>query len=176
MRSKYLLSLTMILITSVVAGLIQYYTGIMQLAEPVTITKDNHPRLVVALVPLDSRPPCTQFVAQLAQLAGMELILPPPELLDYYKKPSDKMALRNWLSQAAQRSDAIIVSTDMLEHGGLLASRLNLGTKADSDAVLALLEDVHKAYPKVKLYAFHIIPRLLIADSASSALDRKSVV
>ncbi|HMM21404.1 MAG TPA: DUF4127 family protein [Selenomonadales bacterium] len=176
MRSKYLFSLAVILIASVVAVLFQYYTGGMQRAEPVTITRNDHPRLVVALVPLDSRPPCTQFVDQLARLAGMELLLPPPELLDSYKQPSDKMALRNWLSQAARRSDAIIVSTDMLEHGGLLASRLNLGAKADSDAVLALLEDVHKAYPQVKLYAFHIIPRLLIADSADSALYQQKML
>jgi len=133
-------------------------------------------RLTVVLVPLDSRPPCTQFVDQLAGIADIRLILPPTELLDNYKTPADKAALRAWLKIAVAEADAAIISTDMLIHGGLLASRSSLGTADDVAATFALLETIHKDHPEVKLYGFSIIPRLLIADSKVSAVYQKKML
>ena len=48
----------------------------------------------VLLLPLDSRPPCLDFVADLGRIAGVEIIAPPEDILDYYTKPGDTAADR----------------------------------------------------------------------------------
>lgn len=121
--------------------------------------------LTVALVPLDSRPPCTQFVAELAHMAGIHLLMPQPELLDDYKTPGSKIALRSWLQEISKEADVAIISTDMLIHGGLVASRLSTGTPQDVTDVLQLLTQIHQENPNFKMYVFNIIPRLILADS-----------
>ena len=136
----------------------------------------RQPWLTVLLVPLDSRPPCTQFVEELAQIAGIKLLMPEPEILDEYNNPANKEALRKWLQETSPQADAGIISVDMLIHGSLVASRLSLGTIKDSEDVIALLTKIHKENPRLKLYAFTIIPRLLIADSQENAAFQKSML
>ncbi len=132
--------------------------------------------LTVILIPLDSRPPCTQFVEQLGHMAGIKLLLPPPELLDNYKTIANKQALRMWLIQASKRADAAIISTDMLIHGGLLASRLSSGTNEDTNEVLHLLTTIHQENHHLKMYVFNIIPRLLLADNQENAAFQKNML
>jgi hypothetical protein len=132
--------------------------------------------LTVILIPLDSRPPCTQFVEQLADMAGIKLLLPQPELLDNYKTTANKQALRMWLSQASKQADAAIISTDMLIHGGLLASRLSSGTDEDTNEVLHLLTTIHQENHHLKMYVFNIIPRLLLADNQENAAFQKNML
>lgn len=136
----------------------------------------RQPWLTVLLVPLDSRPPCTQFVEELAQIAGIKLLMPEPEILDEYNNPANKEALRKWLQETSPQANAGIISVDMLIHGSLVASRLSLGTIKDSEDVIALLTKIHKENPRLKLYAFTIIPRLLIADSQENAAFQKSML
>ena len=131
--------------------------------------------LNVVLIPLDSRPPCTQFVQDLGRLAGVNIILPEQELLDQYKVPGNTHALRNWLKAQSQKADAAIISVDMLIHGGLLASRLSQGSLEDVQTVSNLLSTIHQDNPQIRLYAFTIIPRLLIADNQNTAAYQKSM-
>lgn len=130
----------------------------------------------IILLPLDSRPPCTQFVDQLANIAGIEIIKPPAELLDHYKTPADKQQLLNWLYQQSSDADAAIISMDMMTHGSLLASRLSQGTPADSQKALDMLTMIHQHNPNIKLYAFNIIPRLLLADSKENEMFKKNML
>lgn len=132
--------------------------------------------LTVILLPLDSRPPCTQFVEQLAHIAGIKLLTPPPELLDDYQTPANKPELRLWLSQISKQADAAIISTDMLIHGGLVASRLSSGTANDYEATVKLLTAIHQENPRLRMYVFNIIPRLLIADSQENAAFQASML
>ncbi|MDF2635354.1 MAG: hypothetical protein K0R78_2228 [Pelosinus sp.] len=132
--------------------------------------------LTVVLLPLDSRPPCTQFVEQLAHIAGIKLLLPQPELLDNYKVSANKQELRMWLSQASKQADAAIISTDMLIHGSLLASRLSSGTIDDTKEVLELLTRIHQDNTHLKMYVFNIIPRLLIADNQDNIAFQKNML
>lgn len=132
--------------------------------------------LTVILMPLDSRPPCTQFVEQLAGIIGVHLLLPPSELLDDYKTPGQKEALGNWLYETSKQADAAIISTDMLIHGSLVASRLSSGTPTDMDHVLQLLTTIHQEHPNLKMYVFNIIPRLILADSKENATYQKNML
>jgi hypothetical protein len=132
--------------------------------------------LTVILLPLDSRPPCTQFVDDLARTAGIKLLMPEPEILDNYKTPASREALRLWLKQNSKYADAAIISTDMLIHGSLLASRLSSGTATDAEDVLKLLSAIHQENPSLNIYAFNIIPRLLIADSQENAAYQRDML
>lgn len=176
MRKRFFLCLLLILANFTVAAAGLFSAGVIRLARPVAVpaAAPSGPRVV--LLPLDSRPPCTQFVEQLAGLADIRLTLPPPALLDNYRTPADRAGLRAWLREAVRGADAAIVSTDMLVHGGLLASRLNTGTAADADEVLALLADLKAENPRLKLYVFSIIPRLLIADGSADYRYQKAML
>lgn len=131
--------------------------------------------LKVIVLPLDSRPACTNFIERLGAISGIEIILPPSEILDNYKTPADKNALRIWLKNEGKNADAAIVSVDMLTHGSLLASRLSAGSPEDNHAVLELLKAIHKENDNLKIYAFNIIPRLLLADSKENSVYQKNV-
>ncbi|MBP2651028.1 MAG: hypothetical protein H6Q74_1853 [Firmicutes bacterium] len=146
---------------------INIYTEIslQHCAQPVQIPVNTKPNFTILLLPLDSRPPCTQFVEKLAALANVNLILPPPQLLDNYQTPGKTNELRTWLYSAIPNVDAAIISTDMLIHGGLIASRQNPPSPGTAEATIALLEACHRANPNASLYVFHIIPRLLIGGN-----------
>ena len=152
------------------------YPGKPYHTTPVNSKDSNHYWFTVLLLPLDSRPPCTQFVAQLAQMAGINLLMPPPELLDNYNIPADKIQLRNWLYTASKEAHAAIISTDMLIHGSLVASRLSTGTAKDQEDVLTLLTTIHQETPYLQMYVFNIIPRLIIADSQENAAFQKDMI
>ena len=127
------------------------------------------PKYRILLVPLDSRPPCTQFVSQLGELAETEIILPPTQLLDNYNRPAKQAELRQWLADNISSVDAAILSSDMLIHGGLIASRHSIGNDNDVRATIDLLREIHLRYPDTPLYVFSIIPRLLLADSPADS-------
>ena len=134
-----------------------------KLAVPVTL-HEPPVRGVLLLVPLDSRPPCTDYVVKIARMAGFQVLIPPREFLDDYRRPANKAAIAQWLQQNAAQADAAILSVDMLVHGGLLASRQAAGSNRDRVDTLALLEMLHQKWPRLKLYVFSILPRLLISD------------
>jgi hypothetical protein len=176
MRKRFITCLLIIFSCTSVAAAYLFSAGVIRTAQPVAVTATTPARFEVVLVPLDSRPPCTQFVEQLGQLAGIHFRLPPAELLDNYKQPANRAGLRDWLKEAVRGADAAIVSTDMLIHGGLLASRVGSGLPADADEVLGLLAEIKAKNPQLKLYVFNIIPRLLIADSSPDYRYQKKML
>jgi len=164
MFRRFMCCLAIIVVATLAAAAPNVHFGNIRFARPAAVPAAPPPGLTVLLVPLDSRPPCTQFVEQLGGLAGVRVVLPPAGLLDNYRTPADRAGLRDWLRRTAPTADAAIVSVDMLTHGSLLASRRNAGTAADAEATVALLAEVHRANPRLKIYAFNIIPRLLPSD------------
>ncbi len=118
----------------------------------------------ILLVPLDSRPPCGRFVQDAGRIAGVEVILPPPELLDEYFRPGDTAALRSWTEENLPRCDAAILSVDQLLHGGLLASRQAQNTPEEEKELLDFFRSLRAAYPHIPLYAFSILPRMTPPD------------
>lgn len=144
--------------------LIVYFRGVSVTA-PSAKPQAN---MQILLIPLDSRPPCRDFPGQLAAIANIKVIIPPPGYLDHYNQPGDVKALANWLSVVGPSADAVVVSIDQLMHGGLLASRLPAGKRSDAEQVLSLLTRFHQENPHIPLYAFNIIPRLLLADTAEN--------
>lgn len=130
----------------------------------------------ILLVPLDSRPPCLQFVRQLAEIGGFTIISPPEEMLARNKTAADQQLLRTWLRQNAAQAEAAIISVDSLIHGGLVPSRQGLGKIEDGYQVIELLKNVKNENRDLKLYAFSIIPRLIIADNEATIAFQKDMI
>lgn len=113
------------------------------------------------LLPLDSRPPCTTLAQDLGRLASIDVIVPPNELLDNYHNPADRTKLTAWLNQNIQNYPTAVISGDLLIHGGLLGSRLPLGSDADEQNFFTTLNNL----PAGDITIFSIIPRLLVSDN-----------
>lgn len=126
--------------------------------------KPSTTNTALLLMPLDSRPPCTALVQKLGALASIDVVLPPKELLDNYNTPADKEKLFAWLSNELPQYPAAFISSDLLVHGSLLASRIPLGAVTDESNFLEFIDREHQAHPQTDLSVFSIIPRLLVSD------------
>ena len=88
MFQRFIIYLALIFILTGIALSVSFIRGYSFAAVPVQIM-EVAPRGVILVVPLDSRPPCTDYLVSLARMAGYQIILPPPELMDEYQKPAN---------------------------------------------------------------------------------------
>lgn len=132
------------------------------------------------LVPLDSRPVCSAMVQKLGKLAGINVIVPPKELLDNYQEPAKSKKLWQWLQNKSANYNTSIISTDILLHGSLLQTRQHIASAQEQDDFFSELNKLQKnitASPprqsnytdstdsdKHQLQLFSVIPRLLVSD------------
>jgi Protein of unknown function (DUF4127) len=122
---------------------------------------------LITFVPLDDRPVTRQLPAMLARIAGQALREPPRSLLGNYLTFGQPDAIIAWLNgEAAQRSNAFVVSLDMLAYGGLVASRVPRTatgaslTYADAYFRLNELRHLREKYPRAWIGSFGTIMRL----------------
>lgn len=98
------------------------------------------------LVPLDGRPCNLRLPADLGGVVGAEIVVPRGIDLGSVTEPADREALLDWLTREAPRADALIVSLDLLVHGGLECARDGRGETADVvrrfDSVMRVLAPV----------------------------------
>jgi len=130
----------------------------------------------ILLVPLDSRPPCREFVVNGGKIIGREIVTPPTEYMDYYSMAGDTHAMRRWLAERMDGADAVILSIDQLLSGGLLAAREAHISHADIDALAAYLRTLHTAHPTVPLHAFYILPRAIPQDGIEGWRERRALL
>lgn len=164
---SFLVRLGLIAVFLAVGLTLEFAAGFSAIAVPVHVSPAPYARTIL-LIPLDSRPPCTDYVRDLAAMAGIRVLIPPTEFLDNYRRPGNVSAIRAWAAANISQADAAILSLDMLIHGGLLASRSGSGGEVGQSAALQLVQELHDRNPAAKLYAFHIIPRLFIADNPAT--------
>ena len=130
----------------------------------------------ILLVPLDSRPPCREFVINGGKIIGREVVTPPTEYMDYYSKAGETTEMRRWLAENAGGADAVILSVDQLLSGGLLAAREAHISHADIDALATYLRTLHAAHPTVPLHAFYILPRAIPQDGIEGWRERRALL
>jgi len=130
----------------------------------------------ILLVPLDSRPPCREFVINGGKIIGREVVTPPTEYMDYYSKAGETTEMRQWLAENAGNADAVILSVDQLLSGGLLAAREAHISHADIDVLAAYLRTLHTAHPTVPLHAFYILPRAIPQDGIEGWRERRALL
>jgi len=170
----FFIHLSLIVFFLSTALLCLFYSELAMRAVPIAV-ETPHPVGAITLMPLDSRPPCTDYVKELGQMAGYKVLLPPVELLDDYKTPGHTAELQKWLLREVSQTESAIISVDMLVHGGLWASRQGHNSAAKADEVINLLTSIHRFYPEIRLFAFNIIPRLFIAEKNLTAQYRNSM-
>lgn len=130
----------------------------------------------ILLVPLDTRPPCTDFVINGGKIIGREILTPPSESMDYYTRPGNTAALRAWLGAHTGESSAVILSIDQLLSGGLVAAREAHISAEDIGTLAAYLRALHSAHPNVPLHAFYILPRAVPQDSIEDWRARRALL
>ena len=126
----------------------------VQIKKPAKTTEN------ILLVPLDSRPPCLEFVKGLGKINNIDIITPPKEFLDNYHTPADAKKIAEWLNTNIPYAENAIVSTDMLRYGGLIASRTGQVMITDDD----FFDYLDRLKKQTNYYIFSIIPRLIIPD------------
>lgn len=157
-----------------VALMIIYYLIFIQLPPATSVELQQNYKYKLILIPLDTRPPCQKMVIDAGKMAGVQIITPPSELMDYYTKEGDIKEIQRWLMDNIDKSDGVIVSIDQLLHGGLLASRES-GTKQDeSQTLLKFMRDLKIKAKDKPIYAFNVLPRITPPPTLES--DSKKMI
>lgn len=117
----------------------------------------------ILFVPLDDRPTSLHAPVALGAIAGVSVDAPPRAQLGRFTTPADADGVADWLRReaAAQPSNPVVVSIDLLAYGGLVASRR--ATSATAEAAIArlgALRTVRQAGPRRPVYAFATLMRL----------------
>jgi hypothetical protein len=116
---------------------------------------------LIAFVPLDDRPVTRQLPQMLGQIAGIQVVEPQGKLLGNYLNFGQPDAIIAWLNGSQARSaDSVVVSTDMLAYGGLVASRVPGVSYADAYFRLQELRTLRRLHPNGWIGAFGTIMRL----------------
>ena len=123
---------------------------------------------MLALIPLDNRPCNVRFPQQIAAIGSTELMVPPNEILGYFTTPGQPSSLANWL-EALPEVEGLIVSSDMLAYGGLVASRRGTPPLQNALENLQILRQWHEAHPQTPIYAFSILMRLAVTMESEEA-------
>lgn len=124
----------------------------------------------VAYLPLDSRPCNAKFPVSLLQAAGIPCQTPNPQDMDCYTQPSNHARIRAFLSQAAQQADVLLISTDQLVYGSLLASRADTLPEPEALARLSLLTTLKAEHPALRIVAFSVVMRASISTLKAADL------
>jgi len=130
----------------------------------------------IILIPLDNRPAAGQFAQMIARTADVEVSMPPYELLGRFTDPGSPEAILDWLrKQSFDDVTAVVVSTDMIAYGSLVASRVLDVTQDEAIARLQTLVKIRREHPKVPFYAFSAIMRLAPTATRATAGWRMSL-
>lgn len=119
----------------------------------------------LALLPLDERPCNYRYPQLLGPVAGVEVLVPPPELMGHKKRPADTGALAEWLLEAAERADGVVVAAETLAFGGLIPSRVVDVTEEQAIARLGVLKEIRRRHPALPVFVQSVILRTPAYDS-----------
>ncbi|MBO8161423.1 MAG: DUF4127 family protein [Thermosipho sp. (in: Bacteria)] len=121
----------------------------------------------IVFLPLDERFCTKDYFIMLAKSFNLQVIY--PEFLGQKKIPADTSYLSNWLLKNAQNGDILLISIDMLLHGGLIPSRMDL---LKFETLLKRLEVLKELKKKnVKIYAVKTLTRIPKYNSSDEEPD-----
>ncbi len=121
---------------------------------------------MIALVPLDDRPPNYEFPQYIGRIAGAEVRLPPREWLGNLWRGAQIERIAEWLRDLAPQLDAVIVALDTLGYGGLVNSRQSYEGVEAVLGRLALLRELKRRHPSLHLLGFNVLMRVTRSDTA----------
>jgi hypothetical protein len=105
----------------------------------------------------------------IAAVADWAVRMPPREMLGRFTQPGDPRAIAGWLeAQVCAGVAALVVSTDMLAYGGLVASRAAQLSAGEALERLAPLRAFKRRHPAVPILAFGVLMRVAPTATAAS--------
>ncbi len=111
----------------------------------------------LVFVPLDDRPATRETVLDLLPLTGATWTTPPKDLLGRRRTPADLDALWRWVEREAATADAVIAASEVLVHGGLVASRLSVDPL---EVLWRRLDRLKRLTARVPTYLSAVNPRI----------------
>ncbi|WP_324716857.1 DUF4127 family protein [Carboxydochorda subterranea] len=119
----------------------------------------------VALLPLDERPCNHAYPVMLGAVAGIEVAVPPKELMGRKKEPADTRLLGDWLRAESERADGLIVAAETLAFGGLIPSRVVGVSEEEALKRLDALRRIRQRRPELPIFVQSVILRTPGYDS-----------
>lgn len=110
----------------------------------------------VLIIPLDDRPVNVDFIKANATIGGMEIIMPPEDYIGTVDKPGNPDKLLQWILSKGDKVDHFVISATMMNHGGLIHSRLIDEYKGQ----LEWIDVISSRFPDKKIYVYDVIQRL----------------
>lgn len=113
----------------------------------------------IIYIPHDDRPISLKQTVETANAAGIDLILPPSELLGSRTSAGKPDELWQWLDKNIRRADAVVVSADALIYGSLVSSRKHDLDQATIDRRVANFATLKKKTNGMTTYVFASVMR-----------------
>ncbi|WP_066307533.1 DUF4127 family protein [Bacillus sp. FJAT-29814] len=130
----------------------------------------------ILMVPLDDRPANTYFPQQVGKAAGMEVIIPPKEMIGRFTEPGNGEEISNWILKNADQADGFVISTSMLAYGGLVASRTGVKSLEDSLRDIQVIKKLKELFPNKPVYVYDNIQRLAVTAINDEYLKYYSLI
>lgn len=130
----------------------------------------------IALVPLDDRPCTAVFPARIGEIAGVDVLAPPKEILGRFLEPGLPDAVLDWLESTAPTVSAMVVSLEMALYGGLVASRLGEASLDEAGRRLCRLARIAACNPTSKMLVSGVIMRVSPTGVSSTLEDRREML
>lgn len=113
----------------------------------------------ILYIPQDDRPVCLDDMSKTGQAVGLDIKVPPKDLLASRSKSANIESLWRWLNGNVITADAVIVSADSLLYGGLVPSRKHNLKDGILEERRSRLERLKEINPDLKVYVFSTILR-----------------
>lgn len=118
------------------------------------------------MIPLDDRPANIYFPEQVAKTAGVNLVIPPKDIIGYYTDAGDGGKVAEWAANNADKVDGFIISVSMLAYGGLIASRTAEQSQEAALDNIQIIKQLKEQYPDKPIYVYDTIQRLAVTTSS----------
>lgn len=113
----------------------------------------------VLYVPQDDRPVSLAYTVATAQDAGYTVLTPPQYYISGRNFQGNADAIWKWVDENASKADVFVLSTDSLIYGGLVDSRKHNLELHTLEYRVRHIEELHKQYPNIPMYAFGTVMR-----------------
>ncbi len=122
-------------------------------------TSEGAVRTKILFIPHDDRPVSCQQTAEIARAIGIEIIMPPVELLGLNGADEHPDQLWQWFKENAKSARAAVVASDSLLYGGLIPSRKHEFSQEKLSAFVENFKTIREENPEMKLYVFASLMR-----------------
>jgi hypothetical protein len=125
----------------------------------------------IGYIPLDERPANTRYPKLIAEIADVQVFLPPSDTWSDFRGPADTDGLVAWLEREATEYDTLVVSCEMLGYGSLIQSRIS---HDPVEIIIQRLQTLHRLKQRnsrLRIFGFNLITRISYANSATEEPD-----